>query len=74
MKKFRKSKDNVLLTGILGGVGEYFEMDPVVIRLLFLFIVFLTGFFPGVFFYVISAFLLPEKLEGERKVVEAEVE
>jgi phage shock protein PspC (stress-responsive transcriptional regulator) len=74
MKKFRKSKENVVLTGILGGVGEYFEMDPVVIRLLFLFFVFLTGFFPGVFFYIVAALLLPEKLEGKRKVVEAEVE
>lgn len=74
MKKFRKSKDNVVLAGILGGVGEYFEMDPVVIRLLFLFFVFLTGFFPGVFFYIVAALLLPEKLEGKRKVVEAEVE
>jgi phage shock protein PspC (stress-responsive transcriptional regulator) len=74
MKKFRKSKDNVVLTGILGGVGEYFETDPVVIRLLFLFFVFLTGFFPGVFFYIVAALLLPEKLEGKRRVVEAEVE
>lgn len=73
MKKFRKSKDNVVFTGILGGVGEYFDMDPVVVRLLFLFFIFLTGLFPGVFFYIVAALLLPEKLQGNRKVVEAEV-
>ena len=74
MKKFRKSKDNIVFTGILGGVGEYFNVDPVVVRLLFLFFIFITGFFPGVFFYIVAMLLLPVRLEGRKHVIDAEVQ
>jgi phage shock protein PspC (stress-responsive transcriptional regulator) len=59
MKKLYKSKNKVMF-GILGGLSEYFVVDPLVIRLLFLFFIMITGFFPGVLFYFIAALLVPE--------------
>ncbi len=71
-KLYRSEKDKIIL-GILGGLGEYFDVDPTVYRLLFLFFIFITGLFPGVIFYFVAALLVPTKNEGYRKTVDNEV-
>ena len=34
MKRLRRSKTNVVISGTCAGIGEYFNVDPEVIRLL----------------------------------------
>lgn len=63
MKTLRRSKTNRVFAGIMGGFGEYFAVDAVVLRVIYLFFVLVTGFFPGVLAYIIAIFLIPE--EGE---------
>lgn len=59
MKKLYRSKTDRKLTGLLGGVGDYTKVDPTVLRLLFILLVIFTGFFPGVFFYILAALVVP---------------
>ncbi|MBN2556122.1 MAG: PspC domain-containing protein [Anaerolineales bacterium] len=33
MKKLRRSKNDRMLAGVCGGVGEYFDVDPTLVRL-----------------------------------------
>lgn len=61
MKTLRRSKTNRVFAGILGGFGEYFAVDPVVLRVIYLFFVLVTGFFPGVLAYIIAIFIIPEE-------------
>jgi phage shock protein C len=61
MKKLYRSSTNKVAAGILGGLGEYWDIDPVVLRLAFVFLILITGFFPGVIAYVIALFIVPEK-------------
>ncbi|MGX6961454.1 PspC domain-containing protein [Vagococcus xieshaowenii] len=35
-KRLTKSTDNVVVSGVLGGIGEYLGIDPTVIRVIFL--------------------------------------
>lgn len=60
-KKLYKSDANRVWTGVIGGFGEYFNVDPTVLRVIFAFFVLVTGFFPGVFAYIVAIFLIPEK-------------
>lgn len=60
-KKLYKSAMNRVWTGVIGGFGEYFNVDPTVLRVIFMFFVLVTGFFPGVIAYIIAIFLIPEK-------------
>jgi phage shock protein C len=46
MKKLHRSKDNVVFAGILGGIAEYYDTDPLVARLIFLFFTFSHRAFP----------------------------
>ena len=61
VKRLYRSKKNRVLAGICGGVGEYFNVDPVLIRLIWVLVVIFTGFFPGVLAYIIAIFIVPEK-------------
>ena len=60
MKRLYKSKDNKVLAGVIGGGGEYFEVDPVILRLLWLLMVIATGVVPGILAYFISVFIVPQ--------------
>lgn len=59
IKRLTKSSDNVVIAGIAGGIGEYLNIDPVVVRLVFLF-----GLVPGGWafpLYILLWFVIPEK-------------
>jgi len=44
MKTFYRSKEHTILSGVFGGLGEYFNLDPLFLRLPFaLSLVFLEG-------------------------------
>ena len=57
MKKLRRSRNNRIFCGVMGGIAEYFEVDPTIVRVLFL-IVSWTGF--PVFLYILLAIIIPE--------------
>lgn len=38
MKKLRRSRKDKVIAGICGGLGEYFNVDPVVFRIIFIII------------------------------------
>lgn len=56
-KRLFKSRTNRMLCGVCGGLGEYFDLDPVIIRLLWVFSVFCLG--GGLFAYIIAAIVIP---------------
>jgi len=57
MKKLYRSRDNKVLAGVCGGIGEYFEIDPVIVRLIWIVLTMIWGF--GLFLYIIAIFLIP---------------
>ncbi|MBD3223343.1 MAG: PspC domain-containing protein [Caldithrix sp.] len=59
MKPIYRSTKNKRLAGICGGLGEIFQLDPVLIRLLFIFIAVTTGIFPLVLTYIVGWFIIP---------------
>ncbi len=61
MKKIYKNKENRILAGIFGGLGEYYNVDPNLLRVIALLFCALTGFFPLIIAYIISSFFIPER-------------
>ncbi len=58
-KQLTRSKTNRMIAGVCAGLGEYLNIDPTVVRLLFLLGFFLTG--PGILIaYLIMAVIVPE--------------
>jgi len=61
MKKLYKSNKNKIFAGVIGGIGEYFNIDPVILRLVWVLIMIFTGFVPGLIAYLISILVVPIK-------------
>lgn len=61
MKRLYKSKENKIFTGVIGGIGEYFNFDPAFLRLAWVLVVVFTGFVPGIIAYLIAVFVVPQK-------------
>lgn len=58
-KQLTRSTTNRMIAGICGGMGEYSNIDPTVIRLFAVLLLFVTG--PGVLLaYLIMALIIPE--------------
>jgi len=66
MKKLYRSKENKVWKGVLGGFGEYYTIDPTLLRVLFVIFVILTGVFPGVIAYIIAIFMIPSKTKDSK--------
>lgn len=60
MKHLYRSQTNKSWKGVIGGFGEYFEVDSVLLRVLFVLFVICTGIFPGVIAYIIAIFIIPK--------------
>lgn len=58
MKKLYRSRENKMLCGVCGGVAEYFNIDPTLIRLAFALFGF-TG--TGILVYFVSAVIIPDR-------------
>lgn len=58
-KRLYKSRTNRFLCGVCGGIGEYFNIDPTIIRLLF---VLLGCTITGIVAYLIAAIIIPERV------------
>lgn len=59
-KRLYKSQDNRVICGVCGGIGEYLNIDPTLIRLL---MVLLGCTTTGIIVYLIAAVIMPNKYE-----------
>lgn len=58
-KKLYRSMADKKLCGVCGGLGEYFDVDPTLIRLLWIVFTFMGG--AGLLAYVICAIVVPQQ-------------
>lgn len=58
-KKLYRITDGRMICGVCGGVAEYFDLDPTLIRLGWVIISCFAG--AGVIAYIAAAFIMPEK-------------
>ena len=59
MKKLYRSEEDKKIAGICGGLGEYFAIDPTILRLAFVFVGLATGVLPIVVAYIIGWIIIP---------------
>ncbi len=64
MNKLYKSNDNNVFSGVCGGIGEYFDIDPVIIRIIFILFAIFTVFIPTLLVYIILIIIIPNKPKG----------
>ena len=58
-RKLHKSSTNRMISGVCGGIGEYFNVDPTLVRLGFVLFCALGG--SGFLAYLIAAIIIPNE-------------
>jgi len=58
-KKLYRSETNKMLCGVCSGIAEYFDIDPTLIRLLWVVLTFIG--FSGIIAYIIAAIIIPSQ-------------
>lgn len=58
-KRLYRSNTNKMICGVCGGLAEYINIDPTVVRLLWVVFSFAGGF--GILAYIIAAIIMPIK-------------
>lgn len=57
-ERLYRSSNERMIFGVCGGIAEYFEIDPTLVRLLF--VIFAVAGGPGLLAYIVLAIVLPE--------------
>jgi phage shock protein PspC (stress-responsive transcriptional regulator) len=60
VRRLRRSRSDRMLAGICGGLGDYFGVDPVAFRILFVLLA-LPGGLPGLLPYILMWIVIPEE-------------
>ena len=58
-KKLTRLEKNKMIGGVCAGLGEYFDIDFTLLRLIFVALAIMTAVFPMVIFYVIAWIVIP---------------
>ena len=58
-RRLRRSRRNKMIFGVAGGLAERFNIDPAIVRILFILLAFANGI--GVLLYLLLAFFIPRE-------------
>lgn len=61
VKKLYRPIHGRVCSGLLVGVGEYLDVDPIFVRLFFVAATAFTGFLPGIVTYIIGSMVVPDE-------------
>ena len=59
VKRLYRSKTDKVIAGVCGGMGEYFGIDPVIIRIIWALLIFGMG--AGILAYLLAWLIIPLK-------------
>jgi len=61
MKKIYLSQKNKKIAGVCGGIGEFFNVDPVLVRVALILVAIFSAVFPAILAYIIIWLIVPVK-------------
>ncbi|MDI6857553.1 MAG: PspC domain-containing protein [Dehalococcoidia bacterium] len=68
MDRLYRSSDQRMVAGVLGGFGEYFGVDPTIIRVIFVIVTIATGFLLGIVAYLVLWLIIPSEDAVDRPI------
>lgn len=60
-KKVYREEEAAVVAGVVAGLAKYFSQDPVLFRVVAVFLLIISGFFPGLLLYVLAWLLIPKR-------------
>ncbi|MGI5854106.1 MAG: PspC domain-containing protein [Bacillota bacterium] len=63
-KRLVRSTRGAVLGGVAAGIGDYFGIEPTIVRLAFVLLAFVTSFWGAVVAYILALIIIPEGTPG----------
>ena len=60
-RPLRRSRTNRVLAGVIGGLAEYFKVDPTLARVVYVIVSLVLAAFPGALAYLVLWVVMPEE-------------
>jgi phage shock protein C len=64
-RRLYRSKHDRQIAGVCGGLAAYFNIEPTIVRLIFVLITIMGG--PGLLLYIVLALVVPEESDEKPK-------
>jgi phage shock protein PspC (stress-responsive transcriptional regulator) len=61
-KQLERDEEKAVISGVLAGMANYFEQDPLLFRVAAIAFLVLTGFFPGIILYIAAWIMMPKRM------------
>ncbi len=65
-RPLRRSRTNRQVAGVVGGLAEYFRVDPTLLRVIYVVGSIVSAAFPGLVVYLLLWLIIPETEDPER--------
>lgn len=65
-KRLERDEEKAVISGVLAGMANYYNQDPVLFRIAAITFLLITGVFPGILIYIVAWLVMPKK--GSKKV------
>lgn len=59
VKRLYRSRNDRVFAGVFGGLGDYLNIDPVLLRLIYVFVTVFSGVVLGILVYLVAAIIVP---------------
>jgi phage shock protein PspC (stress-responsive transcriptional regulator) len=59
-KRLERDQEKAVVSGVLAGLANYFEQDPVLFRVTAIAFLIFTGVFPGLLLYLVAWIIVPK--------------
>lgn len=69
MKKLYLSTSDKKISGVCGGIAEYFDIDVTLVRIAWIVLTIISGVIPGIVGYIIAAVIIPKRSDGETTII-----
>ena len=63
-RPLRRSVGNRMIAGVIGGLADYFDFDPTLLRALYVVVSIISVAFPGILVYIVLWMVIPEEGSG----------
>lgn len=59
-RPLRRSRSNRMFAGVVGGLADYFGLDPTLARVIYVLVSIFSAAFPGILVYILLWILIPQ--------------
>ncbi len=63
-KPLRRSREHKMIAGVIGGLADYFDRDPTLLRVLYVIVSVVSAAFPGILVYIVLWLIIPQEAEA----------